>query len=79
MGYNSAPNTISELENTTRGCLGELDRCLLSSFVQIVTTPSQGHPRQSLRLLWCLVSSLRLPGGKSVDSDGQCGKLDPQR
>lgn len=36
LGYNSAPNTISELENTIRGCLGELDHCLPGSFVRYV-------------------------------------------
>lgn len=36
LGYNSAPNTILELENTIRGCLGELDHCLPGSFVRYV-------------------------------------------
>lgn len=51
---------------------------LTCTAVWIVTTPSQGHPLQSLRLLECLVSSLRLltERGNSVDSDGQCGKTE---
>lgn len=39
LGYNPAPNTISELENITRGCLGGLDHCLPSSFIQLYGLP----------------------------------------